>query len=351
MVKTISFLFLALILFTGNAKAAFMTNVDDGSFEFRLDIRHMGSYVTYSKLDLFFQDFAGLNEAIVFDDITITSIGQMFVLTESDGNFSASTAFLTNGLPDWIIVSLTTPTRDSYIEGTEPDALFGDPSGDSGIDFAGWSIKSIKLLVTDLVFIYGFDPSQGAYTNIAVQGVVTIEYGGSPWSETGIIGTWSNGIWYWDEAASEWTQMTKSAPTGDIAAGDFTGDGKADVASIYSNGLWYQDGDSLAWTKVTSSAPDNVTAGDVTGDGRAEIIGTWSNGIWYWDVVESKWTQMDDSAPTGDIAAGDFTGDGKADVASCWSNGLWYQDGATLDWAKVSNTAPTQVTAGDITGD
>ena len=190
MVKTISFLFLALILFTGNGKAAFMTNVDDGSFEFRLDIRHMGSYVTYAKLDLFFQDFARLNEAIVFDDITMTSVGQMFVLTESDGNFSASTAFLTKGLPDWIIVSLTTPTRDSYIEGTEPDALFGDPSGDSGIDFAGWSIKSIKLLVTDLVFIYGFDPSQGAYTNIAVQGVVTIEYGGSPFDDVP-LGYWA----------------------------------------------------------------------------------------------------------------------------------------------------------------
>jgi hypothetical protein len=104
-----------------------MTNVDDGRFEFRLDIKHVGSYVNYSKLDLFFQDFARLNEAIVFDEITITSVGQMFALTKSDENFSASTAFLTNGLPDWIIVSLTTPTRNSNVEGTEPDALFGDP--------------------------------------------------------------------------------------------------------------------------------------------------------------------------------------------------------------------------------
>ena len=75
-----------------------------------------------------------------------------------------------------IIVLVTTSNRISYSKGTEPDALFGDPSGDSGIDFAGWSIKSIKLLVTDLVLIYGFDPSQGAYTNIAVQGIVTINY-------------------------------------------------------------------------------------------------------------------------------------------------------------------------------
>jgi PKD repeat protein len=194
MVKKISFLFFALILFTGNAKAAFMTNVDDGSFEFRLDTRHMGSYVSYSKLDLFFQDFARLNEAIVFDDITITNIGQMFVLTETDGNFSAATAFLTNGLPDWIVVSLTTPTRISYIEGTEPDAFFGDPSGSIGIDFAGWSIESIKLIITDLVFIHGFDPSQGAYTNIAVQGVVTIEYGGPPPLDANFSATPTSGI-------------------------------------------------------------------------------------------------------------------------------------------------------------
>ena len=166
-----------------------------------------------------------------------------------------------------------------------------------------------------------------------------------------IIGTWSSGIWYWDVAALNWTQMNGSATTGDIAAGDFTGDGNADVASIWSSGLWYQDGATLGWTKISGTAPDIVTAGDVTGDGRFEIIGTWSSGIWYWDVVVSKWTQMISSTPDGDIAAGDFTGDGRADVASIWISGLWYQDGATLDWTKVSGAVPESVTAGDVTGD
>ena len=81
-----------------------------------------------------------------------------------------------------------------------------------------------------------------------------------------IIGTWSNGIWYWDVAASEWTRMSASNPTGEIAAGDFTGDGKADVASIWGNGLWYQDGATLDWTKVSNTSPTRLTAGDVTGD-------------------------------------------------------------------------------------
>ena len=192
MVKKISFLLLVFILFAGNVKAAYMTNINDGCFEFRIDIQHRGSYVTYSKLSMFFQDFPRLNEAIVFDDITITSIGQMFVLTESDENFSDAAAFLTNGYPDWIFVSLTTPTRFSKIEGTEPDALFGDASGSSGMDFSGSSIDSIKLLVTDLVFIYGFDTG-GAYTNIAVQGVVTIEYGATTPLDANFSATPTNG--------------------------------------------------------------------------------------------------------------------------------------------------------------
>jgi lysophospholipase L1-like esterase len=81
-----------------------------------------------------------------------------------------------------------------------------------------------------------------------------------------IIGTWDNGIWYWDVAESRWTKMTSSVTDGDIAAGDFTGDGRADVASSWGNGLWYQDGVTLDWTKVSSSAADRLTAGDVTGD-------------------------------------------------------------------------------------
>ena len=166
-----------------------------------------------------------------------------------------------------------------------------------------------------------------------------------------IIGTLSSGIGYSNVVGSSWTNMTSYTTSGDIAAGDFTGDGKADVASCWSDGLWYQNGATLDWTKIISTAPDKVTAGDVTGDGRAEIIGTWSDGIWYYNVAGSSWTKMTSYTTSGDIAAGDFTGDGKADVASCWSDGLWYQNGATLDWIKVTSTAPDKVTAGDVTGD
>ena len=144
--------------------------------------------------------------------------------------------------------------------------------------------------------------------------------------------------------------MYSNVPSGAIAAGDFTGDSKVDVASCWSSGLWYQDGANLGWTKVYGTAPYKVTYSDVTGDGQAEIIGSWSNGIWYRDVADFEWTQMTSYTTHKDIAACDFTGDCRADVASIWSSGLWYQDGATLCWKKVTSKAPSQVTAGDVTG-
>jgi len=123
-----------------------------------------------------------------------------------------------------------------------------------------------------------------------------------------IIGTWDSGIWYWDIAASTWTQMTSYATDRDIASGDFTGDGKADVASIWDSGLWYQDGATFAWTLIDSLPPNDVAACDVTGDGRAEIIGTWSSGLWYWDGATLSWSKIDDSVPYS-VTCGDVTGD------------------------------------------
>ena len=247
-----------------------------------------------------------------------------------------------------------------YVDG-QPDAVALDAAYDTGFDSATADINIGYLDVGTFFRLEGGIDEVALYDRALTADEIEEHYedglDGIGIEDTDdtmgiaeIIGTDSSGIRYRDVAQSSWTQMTSSVTDGDIAAGDFTGDGKADVASIWPSGLWYQDGDTLKWTKITSSAPNRVTAGDVTGDGRDEIIGTWSSGIWYRDVAASSWTQMTASFTDGDIAAGDFTGDGKADVASIWPSGLWYQDGATLVWTKVG-TAPNSVTAGDVTGD
>ena len=85
-------------------------------------------------------------------------------------------------------------------------------------------------------------------------------------SRAEIIGTLDNGIYYWDVVAASKTQMTPDVGAKDIAAGDFNGDGIADVASTWGNfGLYYQDGATLAWIQIDPSPPFRVTAGDMTG--------------------------------------------------------------------------------------
>lgn len=80
--------------------------------------------MNYTKLALYLQDLGRSNTAIVFDDIIIKSIGQLFVLTKADENFSSATAFLTNGQQDRIIALSVAPTRIEQIEGNEPDCTF-----------------------------------------------------------------------------------------------------------------------------------------------------------------------------------------------------------------------------------
>ena len=50
-----------------------------------------------------------------------------------------------------------------------------------------------------------------------------------------------SGIWVYDIAKSKWTKINPNTPIGAITAGDFNGDGKADVASTWRTGLWWQD--------------------------------------------------------------------------------------------------------------
>ena len=191
-----------------------------------------------------------------------------------------------------------------------------------------------------------------------------------------IIATWSNGIWYRNLDTRTWTQLSTDTTNEDIAAGDFTADGTADVVAIFQlgpasgplgPGLYYLDGASKAWTRLPDSSPtpSSVTAGDVTGDGRPEVIATWDVfGIWYWNfaAVTPAWTQLSTDFTKGDIAAGDFTADGIADVAAIFdfgpvSNpqgpGLYYLNGSTKTWTLVPDSAPApfSVTAGDLTGD
>jgi hypothetical protein len=180
-----------------------------------------------------------------------------------------------------------------------------------------------------------------------------------------------------------------------VVAGDFTGDGKADLAVLYdygnsTTGLWLfpSTGTGIAspsrvwlsgsgsWTWA-NSLPD---AGDFTGDGKADLAvlydyGNSTTGLWLfpstgtgiappsrvWMSGSGSWTWANSK-----VAAGDFTGDGKADLSVLYNYGnsttgfwlfpstgtgiaspsrVWMSGSGSWTWA---NSLPD---AGDFTGD
>ena len=176
-----------------------------------------------------------------------------------------------------------------------------------------------------------------------------------------IIGVWSTGAFYlYRNSTGGWSHSYLSAkpdgasPSGDIEAGDITGDGIADIASAWTDGAKYQNGSTRAFSSTGSEPVRKISVGDITGDNKAEVVTSESTSIWYKNIATNRFTRMTTSgwATTGDIAAGDITGDGRADVASCWpGNGLWYQNGSSLGWHRITTYVPYNIAVGDLTGD
>ena len=156
-----------------------------------------------------------------------------------------------------------------------------------------------------------------------------------------------------------------------IVAGDFTGDGRIDlaVANEYANtvSVLLGNGDGTFQPQVTyavGSEPDAIAAGDFTGDGRTDLAvanlldntvsvllgngdGTFQNQVTY---AVGSWP--------GAIVTGNFTGDGRTDlaVANLLDNTVsvllgngngTFQNQVTY---AVGNT-PTAIVTGDFTSD
>ncbi|WP_328665087.1 FG-GAP repeat domain-containing protein [Streptomyces sp. NBC_00328] len=109
---------------------------------------------------------------------------------------------------------------------------------------------------------------------------------------------------------------------------DFTGDGVDDVAGVTADGvlrIYRNNAGSLSGDDVGPgwTAMDKVAAGDFNGDGDADIVatngstgelflylGNGGGGFESTTKIGSGWTGI------SQMAAGDFTGDGKADIVA-----------------------------------
>ncbi|MFJ8649590.1 FG-GAP-like repeat-containing protein [Streptomyces sp. NPDC093546] len=123
------------------------------------------------------------------------------------------------------------------------------------------------------------------------------------------------------------------------AAGDFTGDGIADLMAVWNDGtlhIYTGRGDGQLNNGVTVAQGGNtwatvkqMTAGDFTGDGIADLMAVWNDGSLHSysgkgdGQLNSQVPQLGGTtwSTMKHVTAGDFTGDGIADLMAVWNDG------------------------------
>jgi hypothetical protein len=156
-----------------------------------------------------------------------------------------------------------------------------------------------------------------------------------------------------------------------VLVGDFTGDGRQDVATLSTDGVWRvsvstgTSFDTTIWGKWDSnSAWAGLFVGDFNGDGKTDVAGFTTTGTWVVGLSTGSgfatwdWAQWSAGSNWAGLYVGDFTGDGKTDVAGFTTLGTWVvgqstsSSFATWNWAQWSPASSwTNLFVGDFNGD
>jgi uncharacterized protein YkwD len=159
-----------------------------------------------------------------------------------------------------------------------------------------------------------------------------------------------------------------AALAGRPIAGDFDGDGKADLALVtgvgtsvaLSTGAAF--GKPAAWTSIPFYGSKATLAGDVTGDGKADIVAVNAGQTFVMPSIGTAfgpaqvWATMPFYGTRGTFLA-DVNGDGKADLVAINDTNSWVMlsagtgFGAPTPWSGIAFYGMVTTTIGDVSGD
>ena len=175
-----------------------------------------------------------------------------------------------------------------------------------------------------------------------------------------------------------WGKWSTEVSWTNVSFGDFTGDGRDDIAGRDTvSGNWFvaiSDGSKLTtsstrWGRWGAAATWlDVRVGDVNGDGRDDLLGrVQSNGEWIVarsNLLDGVFTFVSESrgfwtvGSWSNVAFADFTGDGRPDIVGRAADGAWTVskwNGAGFTNESWGTWAPSgslvDVMAADLNGD
>jgi subtilisin family serine protease len=291
----------------------------------------------------------------------IGKLGQLTVeVTASDGLATATRRFTVDIRGDWT----TQAAGDLNADGKED--LFSFNSGDGT-----WWVNVSTGAGFTLQLLYGM----GIYGHWT-QNVVG-DFNGDGRTDVASFNA-NSGTWYVGlstgtgvTVASWAANWSRSDAWLSVQVGDFTGDGKADIAAFHASGQWWIATSSGAAFATTLWAGNwsggrvwQFFVGDFNGDGKKDIAAFYTGGEWW--VAQSngsrfttvRWDDHWSAGSVWEFHVGDFNNDGKDDVAAFHTSGEWWvaestgRAFATSRWAyNWSKAGVWTFVPGDFNGD
>jgi hypothetical protein len=296
------------------------------------------------------------------------------LLGNGDGTFQAAVQYGTAPSPtDLVIADLNADGKFDVVVAEPGCALYACT--------AGSDVVSVLLGFGDGTFVGGQDYSLQANSPVET---ISADFNGDGnpdlAAETSFASGTGLGVYLGNGDGTfqpeTFTSLTQSS--GGIAAGDFNGDGKADLATVVfavctttclpgDVSVLIGNGDGTFQTPVDYTVglqPEYVAAGDFNGDGKPDLAvsnlksNTVSVLINNGDGTFQSHVDYSTLAAPGPIITGDFNGDGKLDLVVISNGGstgsllLGNGDGTFQSQLTISMTSGTYaLVSGDFNGD